>query len=286
MQHYSSDQAMIPLRLIWVLMLLGITGCVDLSPAIRWQHADQLAEQAGWEKLLIPTDKFILSAYVPKSKATTEILTVYIEGDGLAWLSSSLPSDDPTPRNPVGLELALRHPQGLAAYLARPCQYVEDSKNCRQTYWTGGRFAPEVIEASNQAISILKKRVGADKLVLVGYSGGGAVAALVAARRKDIVQLVTVAGNLDHRAWTSMHHVPALEESLNPADEWQALQQIPQKHFVGAKDEVVSLDVAKSYASRFPLDQRPEIITIPDFNHACCWVEKWNSIWLKTADYF
>jgi dienelactone hydrolase len=274
------------LRLVWVFILLGLAGCVDLSPQSRWQFADQLADKAGWQKLRIPTDKFVLSAYVPKSITQTDTLTVYIEGDGLAWLSRSQASDDPTPRNPIGLELALRHPHGMAVYLARPCQYVEasDAKNCRETYWTGGRFAPEVIEASDQAINVLKQRVGADKLVLVGYSGGGAVAALVAARRKDVVRLVTVAGNLDHRAWTGMHHVPPLEESLNSANEWRALVNIPQRHFVGARDEVVSRDVADSYASRFPADRRPEIVVIPDFDHVCCWVEKWSTVWLTGHD--
>lgn len=274
------------MRLGLVIFLLGIGGCADLSLQSRWNHADQLADKAGWEKLRIPTDKLVLSAYVPKHSVQADTLTVYIEGDGLAWLSRSQASSDPTPRNPIGLQLTLRHPEGVAAYLARPCQYVEasDATNCRQGYWTGGRFAPEVIEASNQAISVLKLHAGANKLVLVGYSGGGAVAALVAARRNDVVKLVTVAGNLDHHAWTRMHRVPPLERSLNPADEWRALANIAQKHYVGGHDEVVGLDIAKSYASRFPSDRKPEIITIPDFDHVCCWVEKWNSIWFMGFD--
>jgi hypothetical protein len=65
-----------------------------------------------------------------------------------------------------------------------------------------------VISASNQAVDALKQRYGAQEIVLVGYSGGGAVAALVAARRTDVVRLVTVAGNLDHLAWTHLHSVP------------------------------------------------------------------------------
>lgn len=273
-------------RLAWVFLLLGLSGCIDLSPKIRWQYAAQLANQADWHKLSLATDNFVLAAYVPKGDAHTDTLTVYIEGDGLAWLSPSQASDDPTPRNPVGLALALQHPSGMAAYLARPCQYVgpSDEKNCRKTYWTDGRFAPEVIEASDQAISILKQRVGASRLVLVGYSGGGAVAALVTARRNDVVRLVTVAGNLDHHAWTSMHRVPALEKSLNPADEWRALVHVPQKHFVGGRDDVVGRAVLDSYASRFPSDRRPEVITLSDFDHVCCWIENWHSIWVKNQN--
>lgn len=269
-----------------IVVLLALAGCAELSPQSRWQHADQLAGNAGWQKLRIPTDTFILSAYVPKNAIQFDTLTVYIEGDGLAWLNRSQASQDPTPRNPIGLELALRHPEGTAVYLARPCQYAEagDTNYCAQQYWTGGRFAPVVVESSNQAISVLKQRAGANKLVLVGYSGGGAVAALVAARRNDVVRLVTVAGNLDHRAWTNMHHVPALDASMNPANSWELLADIPQLHFVGERDDVVSLDVMDSYTSRFPPSQRPRVITMPEFNHVCCWIEQWASIWAKNHD--
>jgi pimeloyl-ACP methyl ester carboxylesterase len=152
---------------------------------------------------------------------------------------------------------------------------------CRKTYWTDRRFSNEVIESVNQAISALKLRLGASKLVLVGYSGGGAVAALVAARRNDVAQLVTVAGNLDHRAWTSLHHDTPLDNSLNAADEWRKLQSVPQKHLIGERDEVISADVSRSYAGRFPVNHRPELITMPGFGHSCCWVDKWPEIWTE-----
>lgn len=274
------------LRLILVFMLLVLAGCANLSPEFRGHHADRLASKAGWKKLRIPTDEFILSAYVPKSNVQADTLTVYIEGDGLVWLSPSQASSDPTPRNPIGLQLALFHPRGAAAYLARPCQYVEgkDVKNCKQEYWTDGRFAIEVINASNQAVGKLMQRVGANNLVLIGYSGGGAVAALVAARRTDVVQLITVAGNLDHRAWTKMHHVLPLDKSLNPADEWESLARIPQRHLVGERDEIVSRAVTDSFVSHFPLKQRPEVRVIPKFDHVCCWVEQWRTLWLTGYD--
>ena len=273
------------MRLYLSLFVAALSGCADISPQSRWQHADQLASAASWSKRTIPAGKFVLSAYVPKVMQQVDILTIYIEGDGLAWLSPSRPSDDPTPRNPVALEMALRHTQGAAVYLARPCQYVkpEEAGDCRQTYWTDKRFAPEVIAASDQAISVLKQRYGSKKLVLIGYSGGGAVAALAAARRDDIIQLITVAGNLDHRAWTGMHRISPLAGSLNPADEWQALVSVPQWHFVGGNDEVVGRAVAESYASKFPLDHRPNIISIPDFNHVCCWAKIWPEL-LKQAN--
>lgn len=228
----------------------------------------------------MPAAKFELRSYVPKIKLHADVLTVYIEGDGLAWLSGTRPSDNPTPVRPVGLELALRHPRGAAAYLARPCQYVESGTgtSCNQHYWTDLRFSPEVVEASDAAISVLKQRFGATKLVLVGYSGGGAVAALVAGRRNDVIQMVTVAGNLDHRAWTMQHHLSPLTGSLNPADEWEKLVDIPQLLLLGEKDRVVSRSMTDAYASSFPPEHRPEIESVPGFDHECCWVEQWDKL--------
>ena len=99
---------------------------------------------------------------------------------------------DPTPVNPLALQLALRDPSGAAVYLARPCQFVAapDKRECARAYWTEQRFSPAVIAASLEAISQLKQRYGAQRLVLVGYSGGGAVASLVAAQRGDVAHRI------------------------------------------------------------------------------------------------
>lgn len=270
-------------RALCVLLLLLTAGCVDIpSPQSREQAADHLAATAGWQKLRLPTDHFELTAYAPVSLSSTDTLTIYIEGDGFAWITPSLISPDPTPLNPLALKLALQQPQGATAYLARPCQFVEsaDVRGCAEKYWTTSRFSLEVVEAENQAIDELKRRFHAHQLVLAGYSGGGAIAALVTARRRDVSLLITVAGNLDHRAWTQMHHASPLDGSLNPADAWQSLVDVPQIHFVGGKDTNVGSTVAQSYLDRFPPGQRPAMRIIEDFDHACCWAEKWRELYL------
>ena len=266
-----------------IILAFFLAACTNLSPELRWQHAEQLTRQAGWEKLRIPAGQFVLTAYAPKTLTQTDTLTVYIEGDGFAWLSGSQASPDPTPRNPLGLELALRQPHGAAVYLARPCQYVEenDKQNCRMAYWTDLRFANEVIQSANQAIGELKQRYRARELVLLGYSGGGAVAALVAARRTDVTQLITVAGNLDHRAWTQLKQLSPLNGSLNPADEWRALVNIPQTHLLGDRDEVIPRAATESYLARFPANRQPNLISIAGFGHSCCWMEQWGAIWME-----
>ena len=111
-----------------------------------------------------------------------------------------MPSANPTPRNPLGLRLAAIDPGKNVLYLARPCQYInfKSERSCKVSYWTLKRFSKEVIIAVNEAIDkmVLKARV--ERIHLVGYSGGGAVAALVAASRKDVSSLRTLAGYMDH----------------------------------------------------------------------------------------
>jgi hypothetical protein len=267
-------------NMVLCTLLLALAACAHISPQDRRQNADTLAAARGWQQMPLPTKEFLLMAYVPPTKTATDTLAIYIEGDGFAWITASQPSEDPTPRDPIGLKLAMRHAAGTAVYLGRPCQYVQasDARGCEVAYWTERRMAPKVIDATNQAIDALKLRFGAHQLILVGYSGGGGVAALVAARRHDVKQLVTVAGNLDHVAWTTLHHVRPLIGSLNPPDAWRELQHIPQIHFVGGKDDNVSVVIANAYAARFPAANRPRIQIVPEADHSCCWVDRWPAL--------
>jgi len=217
---------------------------------------------------------------LPEHFAKADQLTVYIEGDGFAWVSSDMPSSDPTPIHPVGLQLALAQPDGNAAYLGRPCQYGgADQLPCGRQYWTAGRFAAEVIDASNIAIDDLKKRFGARELTLVGFSGGGAVAALLAARRGDVRRLITVAGNLDHQAWTTQLRLSPLTGSLNPADYRDKLATVIQWHFAGGSDRVMPSTIAENFAAGFPPRNKPIVRVVPGYDHQCCWVQNWPALW-------
>jgi dienelactone hydrolase len=264
----------------WLPFCLLLSACGGLpSPAERHQQADRLAATRDWAAVRLPAGPFGLTAYVPARPAASDSLTIYIEGDGLAWINRSRPASDPTPLEPVGLQLALAQPVGNAAYLARPCQYAETGQAaCETAYWTGRRFAPEVIEAMQQGIDWLKQRFGARRLALVGYSGGGAVAALAAARRTDVDLLVTIAGNLDSAAWTRLHRVSPLAGSLNPADDTTRLAGIRQIHLAGGRDTVVPPAIAAGYADRFSASERPAVRIEPAFDHRCCWVDAWPRI--------
>ncbi len=269
-----------------VLFTVVLVGCSAVPPAMQRIHsAERLASAHGWHPATLDTDSFEIRAFVQDHPAPEKRLTVYIEGDGLAWETLTKISEDPTPTQLMGLKLALNHPDGNAAYLARPCQFVKDlNPRCRPPVWTGGRFSSDVVQSMNEATSELKAIYGASQIELVGYSGGGAIAALVAAQRTDVVRLITIAGTLDHKVWTEYHNVTPLHGSLNPADFWQALRQVPQVHLVGGSDTSVPKAVVESYLSRFPPGQRPPLEVIHDFDHLCCWDRDWRQLYPRMAD--
>lgn len=275
--HTSFDnKAMKPITII--LFLLMLVACSHSSPSKRLANAEKMAIQNGWQQTVLKTTSFELISYVPNNIEASETLTIYIEGDGFAWQTSRRPSSDPTPHNPVALKLALKHQNGVAAYLARPCQYhdeLEKTPRCNQSYWTNKRYAEEVISASEQALTQLKTMYGAKELILIGYSGGGAVAALLSARRDDVKKFITVAGNLDHRAWTEFHKISPLTGSLNPVDYQEQLQTIPQVHFVGDDDKNIPAKLTQEFIANYDSQKFAKVIVVPEQSHNCCWQEIW-----------
>jgi len=254
---------------LYSVVFLTLISCASDNIIDRRDNANKIAHQNNWSQSTLSTgETFDLVAFTPKSLTQSDILTIYIEGDGYAWINRSRISTNPTPHNPTGLKLAMTDKN--AVYIARPCQYIDinSEPHCESKYWGTHRFAPEVILSTSMAIDILKSHYAASKIRLIGYSGGGAVAALVAARRKDVIQLNTFAGNLDIDAWTDHHNISPLKGSLNPADYWQNLVDIPQIHYFGGNDEIMPVSVARSYISKFPTEEsKPKLVIIPSANH-------------------
>jgi hypothetical protein len=266
----------------WMIVLVWLGGCAGIpTPEQRLETAFELTQAHDWRIQVIEAGAFDLASAMPRQKAHGDTLTVYIEGDGFGWVSADTPSNDPTPIDPIALKLALQHPDGHAAYLARPCQYlIKSVAPCNRRYWMGARFAPEVIDAQDRAVDTLKRRTGAKNITLVGYSGGGAVAALLAARRHDVVRLVTIAGTLDTAAWVNLHKVDPLDRSLNPLDFRLALLALPQIHYVGGLDRVMPRGIADGFVNGIDWRVKPQVIEVIGFDHHCCWTRDW-AAWVQ-----
>jgi pimeloyl-ACP methyl ester carboxylesterase len=201
-------------------------------------------------------------------------LTVYLESDGAPWRRPDEPPADPTPHKPMVLNMAIGDTSGAVAYLGRPCQYLEPEAlaGCDPALWMRARFSEDAVAAMDRAVSRLKKSAGVAEVNLVGYSGGGAMAALIAARRSDVSCLVTIAAPLDTRAWTEALKVSPLDYSLNPADVARKLSAVRQTHFRGRKDTVVPPSTTQGYLLKVP---QALVIDKQAYDHQCCWGDDW-----------
>lgn len=265
--QYTS--ALIKLTLI---LTLTLSACSYNT----YPTAETLAATKHWIAVDITTSQFTLRSYQPADKEKSDLLTIYIEGDGFAWSSRTKPSSDPTPKNPVALKLALAAHENNSLYLARPCQYIPTQAHCDNSYWTSARYAEEVIQAMSQAIDKAVQNAEAKHINLIGFSGGGTVATLIALRRNDINKVITLSANLDHTEWSNYHHVSPLADSLNPAHYIKQLSLIEQHHFVGANDKNTPPILLQKFHDKFRyLKHKVSIYIIDGATHSCCWEKQW-----------
>lgn len=205
----------------------------------------------------------------------TQRLHVYIEGDGIPFENRFVIAKDPTPLNPLMLQL-MSLDKGSRLYLGRPCYYSRSMEalkddHCQPDLWTHARYSKDVVDSMVSALRIHLREHPAKGVTLIGHSGGGSLAMLMAARMHEVDQVVTLAGNLDTRSWTQLHHFTPLKDSLNPAD--LSVLQLPrhQLHVAGGKDTNIPPELAQAVLSRMGLN----LHIFKDADHNCCWEKHW-----------
>jgi pimeloyl-ACP methyl ester carboxylesterase len=209
-------------------------------------------------------------------------LTIYIEGDGAHWLFQMAPPPNPTPRKSLVVSLATQDQSPFILYLARPCQYIDIAqfKGCDPSVWTEGRFSPTVIQLANDVIDKVLLDLPKVRLNLVGHSGGGTLAALLAAKRNDVRCLVTLAAPLDIAAWTKNVSVGPLRLSNNPAVPNIQLMNTRQTHFFGENDSIVKKESIGNYRN---FSDKADFIVVSGFDHTKAWAEQWPILQQKSC---
>lgn len=262
-----------------ILLLISVAALFSCSP--NYQEiklkAIEIGHGNGMESKTYQTKNFKIFTLL-KNTDPKKPLRVYIEGDGRAFINKYTPSQNPTPLSFFLLNLVKEDDYPNILYIARACQFSEDDK-CQEKYWTIARFSPEAVDSIAEVLQNFSKQ----KIELIGYSGGGAIAKLIAQKNSNIANLRTIAGNLDHQKFTEIHRVPALSKSA-PDFDLQQLAKIPQIHFVGADDKIVPEIIAKSYEEKLPQKNCSEIMVIKNATHSQGWSEVWPQLLQKTPN--
>ncbi|MDP2835023.1 MAG: alpha/beta hydrolase [Pseudomonadota bacterium] len=255
-------------RLSWILLVavsaLWLGGCASEPSRGFSAHVDA----PGLARGSIEGRHFLHAVFWKNPHPNAARLHVYLDGDGTPWVDGRHVATDPTPRNPLALDLMARDPWP-AVYLGRPCYHGSFADTgCVPYLWTHGRYSPQVVDSMAEALRRVIRRAGASEVVLIGYSGGAALGRLLAPRIPEAVALVTVAGLHDTTAWARHHGYLELEGSLNPARQPPLAAEVRQTHFVGGRDTNLP-------TSLIPSELAGTVVVLPGFDHVCCWVENW-----------
>ena len=245
-------------KTILIILSLFLSGCSSITAPDSFVYREiqtKTFKLASWQKITNPA----------------ALYKIYIEGDGYAFNAHGQPTGNPTPKGTLVRELAFGDKHENVIYLARPCQYVS-SPICSQRHWTTARFAPEVVQAEYEAV---KQIAGTNPVVLVGFSGGAQIAGLIAATKPDlnVKKVVTIAGNLDHLAWTEAHNLPPLSESMNLESYQAQFTAIPQIHYVGSKDKVIPPALVRAFVRNDDL-----VIEVDGAAHNSGWAQIYSKI--------
>ncbi len=256
---------------LWLVMLtVSLLGaCSGIG------DAQQLADRYELQLQQVPGGPFLLPVLARPELARGGRLHLYIEGDGRPWLGRER-AVNPTGRGTIGLELMLADPNP-SLLLGRPCYHQQGAPTspCEPGLWTEARYSQVVLDALADAMQRLLAEYQPRSLVLVGFSGGGVLALLLAQQQTLPTTVITVSSNLDTAAWTEHHRHLPLTGSLNPTLEIAPGAAFRQVHLAGSRDSVVPPATTVGYRERHPA---AEYWLYEDFDHSCCWVKAWPAL--------
>ena len=251
-------------------------------------YLQSISEAANRKVLVVNTPLFPIQT-VGRVTDPSKPLVVYVEGDGHVYEVGGKVSTDPTPLNPIGLQLSAIDRSPNVVYIARPCQYVGNIHDtstsvsqCRDSvFWTSARYAPEVVQAISIAVDIWKAKLPSSAGIhLVGYSGAATITGILAGTRKDILSWRTIAGLVDWGSLLRSQGRKPYGRSMDVKVYRRILQNIPQIHYVGSRDKQIPGWILKGFLDTY-VKGKCSLIVSADASHSVGWLKPWANYWQK-----
>lgn len=246
------------------ILLVLLSAC---SSAVN--HLRDQALGYGFQPLESQAAGFTLTSFRRLPPNDEKRLHIYLEGDGRPWEQGLFPAVEPTTRSSTMLPL-MALDSAPAIYLGRPCYngHAADS-GCSATLWTSARYGAQVVDAMTLALRDFCREHHYNELVLIGHSGGGSLALLLAERLPQTVAVVTLAANYDIDAWADHHGYQRLRDSLNPATQTQS--GVPEWHLLGTRDRNIPPDLFQQALSR----RQFSTVELVEADHNHGWEQFW-----------
>ena len=215
-----------------------------------------------------------------ENKNASGVLHVYLENDGAAFINPTQIAANPSLRASFLMMRLMQEDNNTSLYFSRPCYGFAANQmptTCNAHYWTDARYSAEVVATLLHALDEAKKHLNkpAEKIILIGHSGGGSLALLMAQQRNDVQAVITLAGNLDTDAWVQLHHYSPLSLSLNPFAQPLLPAAIKRWYFAGAEDNNIPFSSIKPSCKRDPSAHCQVLVGV---SHEQGWLAHWPKI--------
>ncbi len=225
------------------------------------------------------------------NNTSSRTLWVFIEGDGTPWVLGRWPARRPIVKKPVAYQL-WQNTQTIALYLRRPCYFDNTGFNvssfastlastttlpgsCTANWWTTDIYSQGVIRALRTELEAVLQQHTISRYILIGHSGGGTLAMLLAANMPQKPQLIiTLAGNLRPAKFNQAHKLPKSTLKL-------PLINTPQWHYSGAQDSVIANSTQKICHKQ----PNAHCYSLANTQHSDGWLAHWPAIEQK-VQYF
>lgn len=280
-------------RLAVLLVATGLlSACYLPTMDMKKQTLMRLAVPTGMMERQIPASPYLITAYERVSRKNT-VATIYIEGGQLIWDEFIKERETATPANPLALHMSTRDLSDNVIWLARPCQYAYapklDGSDCTREEYAVGRFSLTNLRAMNAALDNVRKKYGFKGFHLVGIGDGGGVAVHLAASRKDILSLRTVAGMIDTDVFTQVyipedHELIVDKTSNNPGMHASHLARLPQHHFIGEWDDIVGPEMAQNFRYATGNSSCVRVSEVKGVTNEKGWVNRWPDLLKSPVD--
>lgn len=219
----------------------------------------------GFEKKIVESEKLNFVIWEKAGIQPQETLRFYIEGNG-----------NPNPKKPIALSLAKEDSYNNIIVLTRPCQYVQN-KICQNTdIWKTERYNPEIIEQIQEVITFFIKKHKAKNIEFVAYSDAAPIAFILAQRLGGTKKIITIAGVLDIDSYAKQNDLPSFKNAQNLTGMKNFVAQIPQIHYIGSEDTVVTRSMTERFISKLNNPKDITLKIVHGFDH-----QDWDNITLK-----
>lgn len=223
------------------------------------------ATPSGFEQKIVEGENINFVVWEKENIQPKETLRFYIEGNGT-----------PHPKKAIALSLAKDDEFKNIIVLSRPCQYIDNPICKNESIWTTNRYHPEILKEMQELTAYYIKKYQAKDIEFVAYSDATPIAFNLAHTFGRTKQIITVAGVLDITSYAKQNQLPAFENAHDVMPNKYAISAIPQIHYVGSKDTVVTRSMTEKFISKLNKPKNITLKVVHGFDH-----DDWDSIKLS-----